>query len=135
MKNKILFTVSILIVLIMAGCTSEPNYGPSQLVATWQRIYLTDTIYLSITDNSNYTFGLVHSGLKTQTVKGTYTYTDKQVTIYDVSGTGANCPSVPGSYNYFVYADTLILTSPTDNCVRSNGSQRKDVIAGSWIRH
>ncbi|MDB5283706.1 MAG: hypothetical protein JWO06_2781 [Bacteroidota bacterium] len=90
--------------------------------------------YLKIKDNTNFETGYTVGSKYTQTAIGTYIYTASQITFYNAAGPFNPCSNVPGTYQYKVANNQFILTLISDGCIDSSGSQRSNILAGTWTQ-
>src|SRR5579859_2344391 len=108
-KLLILISGAILIVASFNSCKKTSN---SPLIGNWSKVVIaTDTAYLKISDNSNFTFGAAVNGLPyAQYAAGTYTYTGSQFTftVQTAYQGSYNCVGAPGTYTYNISGSSLI---------------------------
>ncbi len=124
---------SIILLMGLSNCSKKDD-NTNSLVADWMKTDSsgTTTYHFVVSSNGSYSGGIDIGSGYTPAVWGTYTNTASTITITDTAGGGSSCIGVPGTYNYSISGNHLVLTVSSDACV--TGTPRSSLVSGTWTK-
>ena len=129
-KTYAKLVAAIVIVLVLAGCASEPSVAPGTYTTTVTREDSTDYQFigdweLTLAEDNGY---IVNKDSRFHE-DGTYSLSQDQIAFDQASTTSYSCPAT-GTYQWAADGKTLTLTNIDDDC----GARVLQFVAHPWSR-
>jgi len=127
-KTYAKLVAAIVLLLVLAGCASEPTLAPGTYTSTITRDDSTDYQFigeweLTLAEDNSYSMskdGRFHED-------GTYTLSQDQIAFDQTSTTSYTCPAT-GTYQWAADGKTLTLTNVDDDC----GARKLQLAMHPW---